>query len=93
MLITGTEGDDLLIGTLRRDVISGLGGADQLLGLDAPRSVRRHRLPLRNLIERAFCRLKDWRRIVTRFDSSPSTTPPRSHRNRPHLVDLIESRP
>ena len=33
-VITGTEGDDLLIGTLRRDIISGLGGADQLLGLD-----------------------------------------------------------
>ena len=33
-VITGTEGDDLLLGTLRRDVISGLGGADQLLGLD-----------------------------------------------------------
>jgi putative transposase len=23
---------------------------------------------LRNLIERAFCRLKDWRRIATRYD-------------------------
>ena len=34
MLITGTEGGDLLIGTLRRDAISGLGGADRLLGLD-----------------------------------------------------------
>lgn len=22
----------------------------------------------RNLIERAFCRLKDWRRIATRYD-------------------------
>jgi putative transposase len=23
---------------------------------------------LRNLIERAFCRLKDWRRVATRYD-------------------------
>ena len=23
---------------------------------------------LRNLVERAFCRLKDWRRIATRYD-------------------------
>jgi putative transposase len=23
---------------------------------------------MRNLIERAFCRLKDWRRIATRYD-------------------------
>ncbi len=36
---------------------------------------RKHRHPfdpaayrLRNLIERAFCRLKDWRRIATRYD-------------------------
>ena len=33
-VITGTEGDDLLVGTLRRDIIAGLGGADLLLGLD-----------------------------------------------------------
>lgn len=33
-MITGAEGDDLLIGTLRRDVISDLGDADRLLGLD-----------------------------------------------------------
>lgn len=36
---------------------------------------RKHRHPFdegayaaRNLIERAFCRLKDWRRIATRYD-------------------------
>ena len=36
---------------------------------------RKHRYPfdpqaykLRNLIERMFCRLKDWRRIATRYD-------------------------
>jgi putative transposase len=36
---------------------------------------RKHRHPfdptaykLRNLIERMFCRLKDWRRIATRYD-------------------------
>lgn len=36
---------------------------------------RKHRHPfdplayrMRNLIERAFCRLKDWRRIATRYD-------------------------
>ena len=23
---------------------------------------------LRNLIERAFCRIKDWRRVATRYD-------------------------
>ena len=25
----------------------------------------------RNLIERAFCRLKDWRRVATRYDRCP----------------------
>ncbi len=25
----------------------------------------------RNLIERAFCRLKDWRAIATRYENSP----------------------
>jgi transposase len=29
---------------------------------------RRKRDKLRNLIERMFCRLKDWRRIATRYD-------------------------
>ena len=40
---------------------------------------RKHRHPfdpvahrLRNLIERAFCRLKDWRRIATRYDKLAS---------------------
>jgi putative transposase len=38
-----------------------------------PTRVRRHPFDpvayrLRNLIERAFCRLKDWRRIATRYD-------------------------
>jgi putative transposase len=38
-----------------------------------PTQVRRHPFDpvayrLRNLIERAFCRLKDWRRIATRYD-------------------------
>jgi transposase len=38
-----------------------------------PTRKRRHpfdpvRYRLRNLIERAFCRLKDWRRIATRYD-------------------------
>lgn len=28
---------------------------------------------LRNLIERMFCRLKDWRRIATRYDKLAST--------------------
>jgi putative transposase len=37
---------------------------------------------LRNLIERMFCRLKDWRRIATRRRN------PGCHR---HLMDLIES--
>ena len=38
-----------------------------------PTRTRRHPFDplayrLRNLIERAFCRLKDWRRIATRYD-------------------------
>ena len=40
---------------------------------NGPRRIRRHPFDpitykLRNLIERAFCRLKDWRRIATRYD-------------------------
>ena len=40
---------------------------------DNPRRIRCHPFDrtlyrLRNLIERAFCRLKDWRRIATRYD-------------------------
>ena len=37
---------------------------------------------MRNLIERAFCRLRDWRRIAIRYDHSPQL----GHRR--HLVDL-----
>jgi putative transposase len=29
--------------------------------------------PQRNLIERMFCRLKDWRRIATRYDKLAAT--------------------
>jgi transposase len=40
---------------------------------NSPTRKRRHPFDplayrLRNLIERAFCRLKDWRRIATRYD-------------------------
>jgi putative transposase len=50
---------------------------------NSPTGKRRHPFDplayrLRNLIERAFCRLKDWRRIATRYISSPPTTPPPS---------------
>ena len=34
------------------------------LGGTSPKTVYRQR----NIIERMFCRLKDWRRIATRFD-------------------------
>lgn len=42
----------------------------------------------RNLIERAFCRLKDWRRIATRYDKLAISC---RNRTRHHLVDMIES--
>ena len=32
----------------------------------------------RNIIERMFCRLKDWRRIATRFDRNIKTSSPQS---------------
>lgn len=32
----------------------------------------------RNVIERTFCRLKDWRRVATRYDSSQQTSSPLS---------------
>jgi hypothetical protein len=48
----------------------------------------------RNLIERMFARLKDFRRIATRNDKLvrklPDRSPPYRH---DHLVDLIESGP
>jgi putative transposase len=44
---------------------------------------RKHRYPfdpkaykLRNLIERMFCRLKDWRRVAPDTISSQPTSPP-----------------
>jgi len=46
---------------------------------DRQQSDRRHDLPfdphayeLRNLIERMFCQLKDWRRIATNYDKVPT---------------------
>ena len=49
----------------------------------------------RNLIERAFCRLKDWRRIATRYDrlarnfaSSPSSSGGRPMRLMPRRFAL-----
>jgi transposase len=46
----------------------------------------------RNVIERMFCRLKDWRRIATRYDKLAANLRRRRHaRRRHHLVDLIES--
>ena len=49
---------------------------------------------LRNIIERALCRLKDWRRIATRYDKLAMNFASRCrHRRYNHLVDLIESRP
>ena len=51
---------------------------------------RKHRHPfdrqaykLRNLIERMFCRLKDWRRIATRYDKLETSN------NRCFAVDLL----
>jgi transposase len=70
----------------------------------APPSPRSGGVSLRNLIERAFCRLKDWRRIATggacprAGKAGPGGQarhqPCRRHRHRhsDHLVDLIESR-
>jgi transposase len=37
--------------------------------LDFDRAVYRHR----NIIERMFCRLKDWRRVATRYDRKIET--------------------
>jgi len=47
----------------------------------------------RNLTERMFCRLKDWRRSPLNTTSSRSTSQPPSLLQPFHLVDLIESRP
>jgi len=48
----------------------------------------------RNMIERAFCRLKDWRRIATRYDKLAVNfaLSRRNRRNHP-VVGLIESQP
>ena len=48
----------------------------------------------RNLVERLWCRLKDWRRIATRYDKLArnylsGVLPRRNH----HLLVLIESGP
>jgi transposase len=48
---------------------------------------------LRNLIERAFCRLKDWRRIGTRYDKLAVNYAAAVSIAIRHLVDLIESTP
>jgi transposase len=47
----------------------------------------------RNLIERMFARLKDFRRIATRYDKLARLLGWRSPRRRHDLVDLIESGP
>lgn len=44
-----------------------------------------------NVIERAFCRLKDWRRVATRYDNCPKLPLRCRHCSNHHLVDLIES--
>jgi transposase len=38
-----------------------------------PHTYDRHAYKARNLIERMFCRLKDFRRIATRYDKRPDT--------------------
>jgi transposase len=48
----------------------------------------------RNLIERMFCRLKDWRRIANPLrQARRQLRRSRRTRSRHHLVDLIESGP
>jgi transposase len=48
----------------------------------------------RNRIERMFCRIKDWRRIATRYDPrSQLPLSPRPRRNRLFLGHLIASAP
>ena len=46
----------------------------------------------RNLIERAFCRLKDWRAIATRYDKTDETSSPVSASSSPSHLGSVESR-
>jgi len=49
----------------------------------------------RNVIERCFCRLKDFRRIATRYDNSPETSSRRCASSLPWHTgcELFESEP
>ena len=47
----------------------------------------------RNIIERMFCRLKDWRRIATRFAATSKTSSPQSPLPPPSSGGCNESGP
>ena len=66
----------------------------------SPMPTRRNAVPFdaevykaRNVIERSFSRLKDWRAIATRYDKKPATSLPESASQRPSPIGCIESTP
>ena len=59
----------------------------------APIPYDRDAYRLRNLVERLWCRLKDWRRIATATTNSPETSSQQPSSLQPSSTGAIESGP